>query len=434
MSSEPRPRRTTRAVVKVPTELTAGASTSRASRSRTGPTQSGASSARRPTRAGGKGKGKRTAGSDDEDEIDANGGPGNDIAKLEGDEGYDIEHVLTSPQSPLVNLDISDVLNFHTWSVLSPESQERLCKLLPPTAFGNYPQQVDYSHPSKRAQNADEPMQVDETPALQGESATSESRILDPSFFTDPHFESAARTFQDHLYSGWLMPSHRALVEKHLAGVQSGSLHAPWKDEVWERNHFDDDAETGDEDSDEAQSPLELIGIGVRTGKRKGKESKTSEFAPLVNRGLLRKGDVISFKHKFTSLGITIEKDALVSEIHPKTSVLTLTSTAGLGRDLPPALLIPHPSATCDIPVLREMYVSTPQLLVHALLDLDGRVPRASRTRFNVWKALSVWRWSGDAGGIANEEMSEEEAALLERGGREVYGTLFYLRGAALDG
>ncbi|THG92834.1 hypothetical protein EW145_g8570, partial [Phellinidium pouzarii] len=156
-------------------------------------------------------------------------------------------------------------------------------------------------------------MQVDETESL----AALESLSLDASFFTDPHFESAARTFQDHLYSGWLTPAHRALVEKHLSGVRSGVIHVPWKDEEWEHNHPEDGIDEDVDVSDAAQDPANAVSIGVRSGKQKvrfipfRKNSKTSDFAPLVGRGFLKEGDVISFKHKFTSLNVTIEKDAL---------------------------------------------------------------------------------------------------------------------------
>lgn len=75
------------------------------------------------------------------------------------------------------------------------------------------------------------------------------------------------------------------------------------------------------------------------------------------------------------------------------------------------------------------MVVHTATQLITALLDLDARIPRADRPRLDTWKILSAWRLSEE-----NEVqgISHEEAALLERGGRENLGTLFYLRGQSL--
>ena len=58
-------------------------------------------------------------------------------------------------------------------------------------------------------------------------------------------------------------------------------------------------------------------------------------------------------------------------------------------------------------------------------MDLDGRVSHDQRVRFPVDKAFTVWRVPG--------EVSEEERMLLDRGGREKFGTIFYLREEAKD-
>ena len=60
---------------------------------------------------------------------------------------------------------------------------------------------------------------------------------LNPSIFNDPHFLAAAHTFQDHLYSNWLSGAHAEKVRLFQDGIRDGSLAAPWKDEVWERDH-----------------------------------------------------------------------------------------------------------------------------------------------------------------------------------------------------
>jgi hypothetical protein len=60
---------------------------------------------------------------------------------------------------------------------------------------------------------------------------------LNPSIFNDPHFLAAAHTFQDHMYSNWLSDAHAEKVRMFQDAIRDGSLAAPWKDEVWERDH-----------------------------------------------------------------------------------------------------------------------------------------------------------------------------------------------------
>lgn len=110
---------------------------------------------------------------------------------------------------------------------------------------------------------------------------------LDPSFFSDPHFESAAKTFQvrsyrscgglilpfsypvlqDHLFSGWLTQKHHALVGKYLDGVREGTAHVPWKDETWERDHPEIVESEEDDDNVNVQDPSNFINIGRKAKK-----------------------------------------------------------------------------------------------------------------------------------------------------------------------
>ena len=60
---------------------------------------------------------------------------------------------------------------------------------------------------------------------------------VDPSIFTDPYFLAAAHTFQDHIFTGWMSDTHIEKRNKFEAGVMDGSMHAPWKDEVWLKDH-----------------------------------------------------------------------------------------------------------------------------------------------------------------------------------------------------
>jgi hypothetical protein len=63
------------------------------------------------------------------------------------------------------------------------------------------------------------------------------SGSIDTSLFTDAHFLAAAHTLQDHIYSNWLSDTHVEKVKKYEQGIKDGSLAAPWKDEVWERDN-----------------------------------------------------------------------------------------------------------------------------------------------------------------------------------------------------
>jgi len=64
---------------------------------------------------------------------------------------------------------------------------------------------------------------------------------LDPMFFSDSHFLAALRTFQDHLHSGWLTEDHRIKTDKYRAGIESGTMHAAWKDDAWSQSQVEED-------------------------------------------------------------------------------------------------------------------------------------------------------------------------------------------------
>ena len=96
-----------------------------------------------------------------------------------------------------------------------------------------------------------------------------------------------------------------------------------------------------------------------------------------------------------------------------------------------------------DHRTLREAHgVSTASELESVLLDLDGRVPRDSRGRKSratapLCKCFTLWRWP--AAGFPPEGMNSDEllhavaGGAFPRGGRQGYGTLFYLRGTTLS-
>lgn len=107
---------------------------------------------------------------------------------------------------------------------LPEEAQRILCDLLPETAFLTY---KSTPHPAHSARGPpDGPVSgiaVERSPAA-----------LDPKFFTNPFFLSAAHTFQDHLYSGWLGSKEKGKVELFQTATRDGTMHAQWKDEGWE--------------------------------------------------------------------------------------------------------------------------------------------------------------------------------------------------------
>ena len=122
-----------------------------------------------------------------------------------------------------------EIINPQTWQMLSGDSQSYLKTLLPPTAFTNYLESLGSDHPS-----------IEENGIIDGlppADTTTDQHELNLSIFTDPHFLAASRTFQDHLYFGWFSAAHLEKVGDFQESVRNGTLAAPWKDEVWNREH-----------------------------------------------------------------------------------------------------------------------------------------------------------------------------------------------------
>lgn len=114
---------------------------------------------------------------------------------------------------------------------MSDEARERLYHLLPSTAFQGYQPSIEHAHPSQSGHSDDDAMDIDFSNGFRCADA------VDLSVFNDPHFLAAAHTFQDHIYTGWMTDSNLEKVLKFESGVKDGSVHAPWKDEVWERDN-----------------------------------------------------------------------------------------------------------------------------------------------------------------------------------------------------
>lgn len=126
------------------------------------------------------------------------------------------------------------MFTFDTWLSLSPDSQEKLAKLLPLTAFRTFIPRIDPAHPSVAGTD---PIDIDSLSERVPE-------MLDPMFFSDSHFLAAIRTFQDHLHSGWLTEDHRTKTDSYRAGIEGGTLHAAWKDDAWSQNQVEENLNT----------------------------------------------------------------------------------------------------------------------------------------------------------------------------------------------
>ncbi|KAJ7255397.1 Asx homology domain-containing protein [Mycena rebaudengoi] len=307
----------------------------------------------------------------------------------DADPADQLRSLLQNPKSRLTKIDISDLINANSWNMLSPESQTKLSALLPPTAFRSFEPALGPDHPA-----AVDSIRMDSNPDALGP--------VDTSVFTDAHFLAASRTFQDHLYSNWLSDVHAEKVRKYEEGIKDGTLAAPWKDEVWESNNTE-------ETKMPSASSTALAG-----------EAAELKLVDLAKNSVLREGDVIAYRRKFTHVDVVVEKDAIIQTIDPRTHSLTVLVEPGTTRDLPGHLLLPSPSDP-SAPT-RSMTITSPSQLENGLLDVDGRVERARRPNGNAWKALTLWRWRGDG----SEYMGAHGG---RRGGREDHGTLFYLRG-----
>ena len=112
---------------------------------------------------------------------------------------------------------------------MSEESQQLLCSLLPSTAFFTHQPALDPTHPGSSS----------DTSTINNKSHESERSpaTLDPMFFNSPFVLSAAHTWQDHIFSGWLKNKARDTVSRYEQGVRDGTMHAEWKDEEWQRDH-----------------------------------------------------------------------------------------------------------------------------------------------------------------------------------------------------
>ncbi|KAI0631552.1 Asx homology domain-containing protein [Trametes polyzona] len=347
-----------------------------------------------------------------------------------------LEQLLTNPKSKLTKIDISDVINYTNFLELSEESQNRLCGLLPPTAFSTYVPTVCPSHPDYRPptdggapgdSNVVDRMDVDDADAASGSGSESGATpaTLDPTVFTSPFFLSAAHTWQDHLFSSWLTKKATDEMARFAEGARTGDMHVDWKDEVWE--------------AEQQQSSVTLKGK---------KAAEEIDLTTLAKKELLREGDILVYKRGFPGLKDTIHKDILVESINYLTHTIDVLLAPDQRRTLPQALLVhnANPKHTGE-KMLSIKKVTDVVALERGVIDVDGRIRPSDKYAHDVaactippppggvteemqnmievraWKSFTVWRW--------REEMRDqtELQGVQDRGGRERIATLFYLRG-----
>ncbi|KAG6867427.1 hypothetical protein C0993_002889 [Termitomyces sp. T159_Od127] len=309
------------------------------------------------------------------------------------DSAAQLHTLLTSPESAPTTMDLSDIINAESWNMLSADSQNTLA-LLPPTAFVGFTASIDTDHPS-----------VVDNEAMAVDSVLPANDVVDTSVFTDSHFLAAARTLQDHIYSGWMSDSHVQKVAKYEKGLCNGTLTAPWKDELWERNNGGPRLFTMPTNN------------GAVSSERAGQAAQI-KLVTLAQEGVLQVGDIIVLRRNFSALDTIVEKDAIIQSIHPKTHALTVLFEPGTSTHLPAPLVSPHPSLPTGL--TQEAVITSPTQLETALLENDGRVERAKRPNGNAWKSMTLWRWRGTA---PLEDVGDG------RWERENHGSLFYLRG-----
>jgi hypothetical protein len=218
--------------------------------------------------------------------------------------------------------------------MLSDSGRASLRGLLPPTAFSDYRERLGEDHP------AFEDMESKPGSSSQGEN--SNAMVVDSqpepelnlSVFTDPHFLAAARTFQDHLYFGWLTDAHVEKVRQFQAGVVSGEMAAPWKDEVWERDNPVIEALEPDV-TPSASLSVERAGcvrfnfsfFFIKTDFKTRGASEVKLYT-LAKKGIIRVGDVIAYKRTFATSEV-VEKDIIVCQASFLTVIYLLIQFLG---------------------------------------------------------------------------------------------------------
>jgi hypothetical protein len=205
--------------------------------------------------------------------------------------------------------------------MLSPDSRSFLSTLLPPTAFCDYQSSIEPYHPSASSATCVNPGAVYASPG------PSSSNTLEISVFADPHFLAAAHTFQDHIYSNWRSDAHVDRVKQYEKGVCDGSLSAPWKDEVWERNNNSTKLLNGKYAASWSAIPESsaragcvsvfyfLLQSSSLTLVSPSSDAAEVKLVDLAGNHVVLVGDVIAYKRHFINLDLVVEKDVIVRVI-----------------------------------------------------------------------------------------------------------------------
>lgn len=308
----------------------------------------------------------------------------------EADELYYLQHLLQNPKSWLTTMDLSTIINARSFILLPEQSQLRLLKLLPPTAFTTFAPSIDPAHPSN-SRNESPNHDLFERRTVD---------TLNNSAFTDSFLVCAMRTFQDHLFSGWETAAHNEKVLKFEHDINQSSVNAPWKDEEWIRGQNINNS--NGPDANDLNSP--------------------TEFNLLVRKGHLSVGDIISYRRTFQNGELMIEKDLYIDAIHPRTSALNVIYSPGPVACLPDWAISRQPS---EAPLKQRMADAARRSLSivsaadieNLALETDGRVPALLRIPGNPWKCCKVWSWpTGPMYDLRDG-----------KGGRKLKGTLFCL-------
>ncbi|KAG9025634.1 hypothetical protein FRB95_009952 [Tulasnella sp. JGI-2019a] len=371
-----------------------------------------------------------------------------------------LDFLLSDPKSKLCHMDILDVINGNTWTMLSEDARNRLAAFLPETSFQTFRPEVDPSHPSRSSKtnaHTDDQMEVDCLPK--------KAAFLKDDFMSCQSIQTASQQFQDHIYSSYMGADHLKKVQTFQQALAAGTAHVAWKDEVWAREH-------GDDDPDQA-----IPAAAHGSSKEKANLDNTTfiSLRELAAHGFLRVGDIIAYNRPFGKLrhSITVKKDLLVQSIDPDslsvTFLLSPRNLTSLGEDILtyPLMILPTiptinltpsglrtsasssrgaqrlPSADNDFDAFQtpdpsddpyhasnassaeflSITASTSSIALEShILPLFDAFPTTHDVLSEVecLKCFTVWRW------IQGEEEFGGNPD-LPYGGRQVVGTLYYL-------
>ncbi|KAG8882998.1 hypothetical protein FRB97_007371 [Tulasnella sp. 331] len=391
-----------------------------------------------------------------------------------------LDYLLSDPKSKLCYMEITEVINANTWSMLSEDARNRLSALLPPTSFWNFMSEVDPSHPSRSSKvnrSAEDRMEVDYLPRS--------AAFLKDDFMSCQFLHAATNQFQDHIFSSYFTEEHHKKVEAFQQALKDGSAHVPWKDDAWAQDHGEDDVSqpttavqgsskrnvmTANNDRCDYPPSLSICELNTLVATLSPYSVLFPSLRELAAHEYLRVGDVISYNRAFGKLrhSVTVKKDLLVQSIDPDslsvTFLLAPSSLTSLGDDIVtfPSMILPtipttnltpvglrvpgsnnsqaqilHPNNAFDpfdtSDLIETNYASTdPEFLSitastsslalesHILPLFDAVPPHDVLTEAECLKCFTIWRWNqgeDDFGGNPD----------LPHGGRKIVGTLHYL-------